>query len=67
LGPEDYYSASRIPGRIDTHFTFELIHQKQPKGEQQVQWNAEGLPAGMYYYRIQAGDKIGGGKMVKME
>jgi len=44
----------------------EKIEQEQPKGEQQVQWNAEGLPAGMYYFRIQAGDKVGGGKMVKM-
>jgi hypothetical protein len=29
-------------------------------------WNAEGLPAGMYYFRIQAGDKVGGGKMIKV-
>ncbi len=28
------------------------------------QWNAEGLPAGIYYFRIQAGDKVGGGKMI---
>jgi len=47
------------------HF-IEKLEQKQPKGEQQIQWNAEGLPAGMYYFRIQAGDKVGGGKMVKM-
>jgi hypothetical protein len=43
------------------------IRQDQPKGEQQVQWNAEGLPAGMYYFRIQAGDQVGSGKMVKIE
>lgn len=42
----------------------EKIEQEQPKGEQQVQWNAEGLPAGMYYFRIQAGEMVGGGKMV---
>jgi len=42
-----------------------IIHE-QLMGEQQVQWNAEGLPSGMYYFRIQAGDKVGGGKMVKM-
>jgi len=42
------------------------IKQKQPKGEQQVQWNAVGLPPGMYYFRIQAGDPVGGGKMVLM-
>jgi len=45
----------------------EKIEQEQTKGKQRVQWNAEGLPAGMYYYRIQAGNKLGVGKMVKME
>ena len=45
----------------------ERIEQEQPQGEQQLQWNAEGLPAGMYYFRLQAGDKVGGGKMIKME
>ena len=45
----------------------ERIEQEQPQGEQHVQWNAEGLPGGMYYFRIKAGDKIVGGKMVKMD
>jgi hypothetical protein len=45
----------------------EKIEKEQLKGEQKVQWSAEGLPAGMYYFRIQAGDKIGSGKMVKMK
>jgi len=44
----------------------EKIEQEQPKGEQQVVWNAEGLPAGIYYFRIQAGEKVDGGKMVLM-
>jgi len=43
------------------------IEQEQPKGQQKVHWNAEELPAGMYYFRIQAGEQVGGGKMVKME
>ena len=38
--------------------------QEQPGGKQQLIWNAAGLPAGMYYFRIQAGDKVGGGKML---
>ena len=42
----------------------EKIEQEQPKGEQQVLWIAEGLPAGMYYFRIQSGEMIGGGKMI---
>ena len=45
----------------------EKIEQKQTKGKQRVQWNAEGLPAGMYYFRIQTGEMVGGGKMVKMD
>ena len=44
----------------------EKFEQEQRKGEQQILWNAEGLPAGMYYFRIQAGDKVGAGKIVKM-
>ena len=40
------------------------IEQEQLKGEQQVQWNAEGLPPGMYYFRIQAGDKVGKLKLI---
>ncbi|MEA3477812.1 MAG: T9SS type A sorting domain-containing protein, partial [Bacteroidota bacterium] len=44
----------------------ERIEQGQPKGEQQIQWNAEGLPAGMYYFRIQAGGMAGGGKIIKI-
>ena len=43
------------------------MQEQQDKGEQQIQWNAEGIPAGMYYFRIQAGYMVGGGKMVKME
>jgi hypothetical protein len=44
----------------------EKIEQKQQKGEQHVQWNAEGLPAGIYYFRLQAGEKVGGGKIIKI-
>ncbi|MEA3480262.1 MAG: T9SS type A sorting domain-containing protein [Bacteroidota bacterium] len=42
----------------------EKIEQEQSKGEQQMQWNAEGLPAGMYYYRIAAGKLTGSGKLI---
>jgi len=45
----------------------EKIVQEQPKGEQKIHWNAEGLPSGMYYFRIQAGETVGGGKMVKID
>jgi hypothetical protein len=42
------------------------IEEKQDKGEQKVIWNAEGLPAGIYYFRIQAGVMVGGGKIIKI-
>jgi hypothetical protein len=43
------------------------IEDRRYAGEQQIQWNAEGLPVGVYYFRVQAGDKVGGGKMIKTE
>ena len=43
------------------------MEERREKGEQQFKWNADGLPAGIYYFRIQAGDKVGSGKMVKMD
>jgi hypothetical protein len=42
------------------------IEENQEKGEQKFQWNADGLPAGMYYFMLQAGEMAGVGKMVKM-
>ena len=30
-----------------------------------VIWNAEGLPAGVYFYRLTAGEKVVAGKMIK--
>jgi len=45
----------------------EKITQEQPKGEQKVQWNAQGLPAGMYYFRINSADQIAKGKLLKIQ
>jgi hypothetical protein len=42
------------------------MQERQDRGEQKIQWNAEGLPAGMYYFRIQAGETVGGGKIIKI-
>ncbi len=42
----------------------EVIRQQQPSGKQQVTWNAEGQPSGVYYYRMQAGNQIASGKMI---
>ena len=40
------------------------IEGRREKGEQKIEWNAEGLPAGMYFYRLEAGDRICCGKLV---
>ena len=33
-----------------------LVNGQQPKGRQEVQWNAEGMPAGVYFYRLTTDD-----------
>jgi hypothetical protein len=43
----------------------EPLNTIQTAGEQKVQWNAGDLPAGMYYYRVEADGRVGTGKMVK--
>ena len=40
------------------------IEERRNKGRQEIQWNAEGLPGGMYFYRIQTSDRIASGKLV---
>jgi len=40
--------------------------EEQPQGKQQLVWNAEGVPDGIYYYRLQVGNAIVNGKMVKV-
>jgi polyhydroxybutyrate depolymerase len=40
------------------------IEERRYKGRQEILWNAEGLPAGIYFYRLNAGDRIASGKLV---
>jgi hypothetical protein len=44
-----------------------LVSEKQSEGQQRIQWNAEGLPPGIYFYRIsQTGNQsLTIGKIVK--
>lgn len=44
----------------------ELIRQKQSQGKQQVVWNAEGLPSGIYFFTLKAGEQVASGKLVLM-
>ncbi len=40
--------------------------ESQSQGKQQIIWNAEGFADGIYYYRLQVGDEVANGKMVKV-
>ena len=42
------------------------IDKNQIKGKQQLIWNANGLPDGIYYFRLQAANQIANGKMMKV-
>jgi hypothetical protein len=44
-----------------------LVDGKQAAGEQRMQWEAEGMPAGIYYYRLAVSSwrSAVGGKIVK--
>ena len=43
----------------------EVIQENQSQGFQNVIWNAERLPDGIYYFRLKAGEQIANGKLVK--
>jgi len=40
------------------------IQREQSSGKQQVIWNAEQLPSGVYFYRMQTGEQVASGKML---
>jgi enterochelin esterase family protein len=47
----------------------QLIYQtaeNQQQGKQQLKWYAEGYADGIYYYRLNVGDAVANGKMVKV-
>jgi hypothetical protein len=44
----------------------EPVNASQLEGEQKVEWNSNGLPAGVYYCRLQTGNKVITNKIVKM-
>jgi hypothetical protein len=44
-----------------------LVNQTQSRGRHQVQWSAESMPAGIYYYHLQVENQIHSGKMILMK
>jgi hypothetical protein len=44
-----------------------LVDQKLPAGKHQAVWNATGMPGGIYYYKIQAGEYQEVKKMILMK
>ncbi len=45
----------------------EVLDQKLSAGEHEVRWDATGLPAGMYFARLQAGNEATTMKVIKVE
>jgi hypothetical protein len=41
-----------------------LINEHQSKGKHSAIWDAQGLPSGIYFYRLQAGEQQAKGKIV---
>ncbi len=44
-----------------------LVNNHQQPGKHQAVWNAETVPSGIYFYRLQAGEQSATGKMVVIE
>lgn len=43
-----------------------LINGKQNAGEHKIQWQAQGVPSGVYFYQLRAGDHVETRKMILM-
>jgi hypothetical protein len=41
-----------------------LVNEQKPAGNYTVQWNAAGLPSGIYFYKLQAGTYTATKKLV---
>jgi len=57
---------SSVQITIFNHFGEQVaeIQREQSSGKQQVTWNAEQLPSGVYFYRLHAGEQFASGKML---
>ena len=44
-----------------------LVNEEKPAGTYEITWYAEGLPSGVYFYRLQARDFIQTKKMILLK
>ena len=44
-----------------------LVNEEKPTGSYEITWNAENLPSGVYFYRLQAGSFIDTKKMILLK
>ena len=44
-----------------------LVNEKQPAGEHKIRWNPIGLPSGVYFYRLQAGEFTATKKLILLQ
>jgi hypothetical protein len=44
-----------------------LVDQEKPAGTYELNWNAEGLPSGVYFYQLKAGEFIQTKKMILLK
>jgi hypothetical protein len=44
-----------------------LVNEQQTTGRQNVQWDADGMPAGIYYYSLRSGKQVHTGKVIVMK
>jgi flagellar hook assembly protein FlgD len=44
-----------------------LVNEKQNAGSYSVEFNGEGLPSGVYYYKLEAGDFVETKRMVLLK
>lgn len=62
----DLPQSSTVQITIFNHFgqQVDFIQQNQSQGKQQIIWDASGLPAGVYYFRLEADEQVATGKLL---
>jgi hypothetical protein len=64
--PKRSFTSLRVYDLLGNEVTT-LVNEEKQTGTYEITWYAEGLPSGVYFYRLQAGDFIETKKMVLMK